>query len=84
VRPQIELVTASCDEFGGLPNCAKAPVGRPALGPVACSMEPQTSPAALVCGAGLPKSHSTIRLPLTSSQARVSWFVERRAGLLSV
>src|SRR5688572_11213917 len=47
-------------------------------------MVPQTSPLGPVCGAGLRKSHSGIRLPLTSSQARIISFVDRRAALLLV
>src|SRR6186713_510345 len=47
-------------------------------------MVPHTSPVGPVFGAGLKRSQSTSRLPLTSSHARVSWLVERRAELLSV
>src|SRR5262245_23396944 len=47
-------------------------------------MLPQTSPPATVCGFGFNRSQSTTLLPLMSSHARVSWFVERRAELLSV
>ena len=80
MRPQNEFAVKSCAAVGGRPNVANAVVGWP----FGWSMVPQTSPDGPVCGAGLKKLHSTSRLPLTSSHARVSWFVERRAELLSV
>jgi hypothetical protein len=71
-RPQCVVVKPTPVTRGSRPNCVMPPAAK------------QVSPPGSVCCAGLLKSQSTTRLPLTSVQPRLSESGLRRIGLVAL